>query len=71
AISEFAPQAQTYSIKSALGESVGASALWQVICAAEALKTRRLPGTKDFHAERAIVCACGLNQQAAGLALAL
>ncbi|MDQ6940763.1 MAG: hypothetical protein M3119_11465 [Verrucomicrobiota bacterium] len=71
AISEFAPQAQTYSIKSALGESVGASALWQVICAAEALKTRRLPGTKDFHAERAIVCACGLNQQAAGLALVL
>ncbi len=69
AISEFAPQAQTYALKFALGESVGAAALWQVICAAQALKTQRLPGTQNFHAERAIISACGLNQQVAGLAL--
>ncbi len=69
-ISAFAPRAHTYPIKSALGESVGASALWQVICAVQALKTRRLPGTQEFRARRAVVLACGLNQQAAGLALA-
>ena len=71
AIAEFAPRAQTYAPKSALGESVGASALWQVICAVESLKTREFPGTQHFRAQRAIVSACGLNQQVAGLALAL
>ena len=71
AMAEIAPHARTYSPKFALGESVGAAALWQVICAVQSLKTQQLPGTRDFRAERAIVSACGLNQQTAGLTINL
>jgi 3-oxoacyl-(acyl-carrier-protein) synthase len=83
AIKNELPGATVYSLKSALGESVGASALWQVIAGAQALKTNRLPpvayadlgsGLKfpNSHAlacRTAIVLSCGLNQQAAGLRL--
>ena len=59
-----------YSPKIALGESVGASICWQLIVAAQALKTRALPGLLSFPTDsRALVLACGLNQQTGGLIL--
>ena len=59
-----------YSPKIALGESVGASVLWQVIAAAQALKTGMLPGGLTLPEDsRALVLACGLNQQTGGLTL--
>ena len=80
------PNALVYTAKPALGESVGAAGLWQVIVAAQALRSAELPPV--LHVEptvtlqvsftrtplkgerRAIVLSCGLNQQAAGLRLA-
>lgn len=78
------PDCLVYSVKSALGESVGASALWQVIVAAQALVTQQLPPLAHANptarlrfpmgagqmGSRAVVLTCGLNQQAAGLRLA-
>jgi 3-oxoacyl-(acyl-carrier-protein) synthase len=71
--------AAVYSLKAALGESVGASAMWQTIAAAQALRTKQLPPSREAHTSRsanrgipsrkAIVLACGLNQQVAGLRL--
>jgi 3-oxoacyl-(acyl-carrier-protein) synthase len=76
-----------YTAKPALGESIGAAGLWQVILAAQALRSEELPPV--LHADsavslrlprarmpipaarRAIVLGCGLNQQAAGLRLAI
>src|SRR4030081_2070179 len=43
AVSAHCPKARVYAIKAALGESVGASTLWQTIGAAQALLTQRLP----------------------------
>ncbi|MEP6955661.1 MAG: beta-ketoacyl synthase N-terminal-like domain-containing protein [Chthoniobacterales bacterium] len=67
------PSAAVYAPKAALGESVGASGLWQVICAAQALRTGALPPSlhprPDRQVRRAIVSTCGMNQQVAGLAL--
>src|SRR6266567_5163673 len=76
-----------YTAKPALGESVGAAGLWQVILAAQALRsaelppvlhadpaiTLRLPLSRKplVEARRAIVLSCGVNQQAAGLRLAI
>jgi len=70
-----------------LGESVGAAGLWQIIVAAQALHSKELPPvlhadhsvrlplslsrTPIPGARRAIVLSCGLNQQAAGLRLAI
>jgi len=85
AIKKELPGATVYSLKSALGESVGASAIWDVIAAAQALKTRHLPpvryphsssglnfpGLDDLAWRKAIVLSCGLNQQAAGLRLSI
>ena len=80
------PNAIVYTAKPALGESVGAAGLWQIMLAAQALRSRELPpvlhvrSTGSFQlprartsiprARRAIVLSCGLNQQAAGLRLA-
>jgi 3-oxoacyl-(acyl-carrier-protein) synthase len=79
------PDAFVYTAKPALGESVGAAGLWQVIVGTQALRTGELPPL--LHAEsqiplripasrmsvpksgRAIVLSCGVNQQAAGLRL--
>lgn len=69
AISSRCPKAMVYAPKIALGESVGASSIWQVICAAQALRTGKLPAASELRSERAIVSACGLNQQVAGLSL--
>ena len=83
AIEHELPGALVYSPKAAFGESVGASAIWQVIVAAQSLRTKRLPPMLGSNApqglsfpesgetlhERAIVLSCGLNQQIAGLRL--
>ena len=87
ALNELLPNALVYTAKPALGESVGATGLWQVIVAAEALRTAELPPvlhadpippvrlsrsrTPIPDARRAIVLSCGLNQQAAGLRLGI
>lgn len=81
------PNAFVYAAKPALGESVGAAAIWQVILAAQALRSAELPPvlhadssvslrlphsrTPMAGARRAIVLSCGLNQQVAGLRLAI
>jgi 3-oxoacyl-(acyl-carrier-protein) synthase len=83
AIRRLSPGSIVYSPKPALGESVGASAIWQIIVAAQALEKKRLPpllhsnhnGGLRFPMNsapigpNAIVLSCGLNQQAAGLRL--
>lgn len=82
---EHNPAARVYTPKAALGESVGAGSLWQVICAAQALKTQELPpvpragdagdlrvqrsAVSGIGARRAIVSVCGMNQQIAALSL--
>jgi 3-oxoacyl-(acyl-carrier-protein) synthase len=87
ALQELVPNALVYTAKPALGESVGAAGLWQVILAAQALQSAELPPvlhanpsvplrlslsrTPIANARRAIVLNCGLNQQAAGLRLAM
>jgi 3-oxoacyl-(acyl-carrier-protein) synthase len=72
AIKRHSPTAFVYAVKQALGESVGASTLWQTIAAAKTLISQKLPGpAKLATCESAIVSACGLNQQVAGLRLHL
>jgi len=85
AIRKQVPDSIVYSAKPALGESVGASALWQVIIAAQALAEKQLPpmlhvadnaglrfpGAPNRTGSSAIVSSCGLNQQAAGLRLSI
>jgi 3-oxoacyl-[acyl-carrier-protein] synthase II len=87
ALEEVIPETLVYTGKPALGESVGAAGLWQVILAAQALRSAELPPvlhadrgvslrlsvsrTTLANARRAIVLSCGLNQQAAGLRLAV
>jgi 3-oxoacyl-(acyl-carrier-protein) synthase len=87
AVQEIVPNALVYTGKPALGESVGAAGLWQIILAAQALRSEELPPvlhakhtvplrlshwrTPIASARRAIVLSCGLNQQAAGLRLAI
>jgi 3-oxoacyl-(acyl-carrier-protein) synthase len=70
AIEKHSADARVYSIKQPLGESVGASSLWQTIAAAQALMRQNLPGkTKIGVMQSALVSTCGLNQQVAGLLL--
>ena len=87
ALEQVIPDAITYTAKPALGESVGASGLWQVILGAQGLRHGELPPV--LHADssislrlsssrmsvtgarRAIVLSSGLNQQVAGLRLAI
>jgi 3-oxoacyl-(acyl-carrier-protein) synthase len=87
ALKAVVPNAVVYTGKPALGESVGAAGLWQVIIAAQALHSAQLPPvlhadsnvplrlsysrTPVPEARRAIVLGCGLNQQAAGLRVAI
>ena len=87
AIGQIVPDAFVYTGKPALGESVGAAAVWQVILATQALRSAELPPVLHAQpavelrlplsrttlpgAHRAIVLSCGLNQQAAGLRLAI
>jgi 3-oxoacyl-(acyl-carrier-protein) synthase len=87
ALEQVIPDAVTYTAKPALGESVGASGLWQVILGAQALRHGELPPV--LHADpaislrlarsrmlvagarQAIILSSGVNQQVAGLRLAL
>jgi len=87
ALEQIIPETLVYTAKPALGESIGAAGLWQVILAAQALRSAELPPvlhapaavtlrlsssrTSLSEAQRAIVLSCGLNQQAAGLRLAI
>ncbi|MDQ6622688.1 MAG: hypothetical protein M3Y86_04280 [Verrucomicrobiota bacterium] len=78
-INRRAAAAAVLAPKAALGEGVGAASLWQIICGAEALRTQRLPSfennslgkaaPKKRILDRAVVSACGLNQQVAGVSL--
>jgi 3-oxoacyl-(acyl-carrier-protein) synthase len=85
AVLHAAPKAMVYSPKPALGESVGASGIWQVVTGALALRTQQLPpllhsaseaglrtpiGTPvKIRTEDVVILDCGLNQQSAGLRL--
>jgi 3-oxoacyl-(acyl-carrier-protein) synthase len=72
AIGKHSPNARVYAVKGQLGESVGASSLWQTICGAQALITQRVPGsTEPVSLHSAVVSTCGLNQQVAGLRLSI
>jgi 3-oxoacyl-(acyl-carrier-protein) synthase len=87
ALEQTIPDAVVYTPKPAVGESVGASGLWQVILGAQALRCAELPPVLHAdpeislrlsrsrapvaRARRAIVLSCGLNQQVAGLRLAV
>jgi 3-oxoacyl-[acyl-carrier-protein] synthase II len=87
ALEQVIPDAIIYTAKPALGESIGASGLWQVILGAQALRHRELPPvlhadpatslrlslsrTPVADARRAIILSSGLNQQVAGLRLAV
>ena len=73
AIQAHCSKASVYAVKGALGDSVGASSLWQTICAAQALITQRMPSIPKPNAplHGALVSTCGLNQQVAGLCLSL
>ncbi len=75
AITQHAPRANVFAPKIALGEAVGASALWQVIAAAQILQTQEIPQratlTPEIPLRRALISNCGMNQQIAGLTLRL
>jgi 3-oxoacyl-(acyl-carrier-protein) synthase len=87
ALEQVLPDAIAYTAKPALGESVGASGLWQVILGAQGLRHGELPPVlhADLNislrlslsrmsvagAHRAIVLSSGLNQQVAGVRLAI
>ena len=87
ALERVVPNAVVYTAKPALGESIGAAGVWQVILAAQALRFAELPPVLHAdaavslrlprarmsipEARHAIVLSCGLNQQAAGLRLAI
>jgi 3-oxoacyl-(acyl-carrier-protein) synthase len=87
ALEQVIPDAVTYTAKPALGESVGASGLWQVILGAQALRHGELPPVLHAdpaislrlarsrmpvaRARRAIILSSGVNQQVAGLRLTL
>jgi len=87
ALERVIPDAIIYTAKPALGESVGASGLLQVILGAQALRHRELPPvlhadpnislrlsrsrTPLTRARQGIILSSGVNQQAAGLRLAM
>jgi 3-oxoacyl-(acyl-carrier-protein) synthase len=80
------PNAKIFAPKRALGESVGASSLWQTICGALYLRSGMAPSGSPqgpglaagsstgpkAHGQpgRVVVSVCGLNQQVAGLRMA-
>ena len=86
ALKQVVPNACVYTAKPALGESIGAAGLWQVIIGAQALGHGELPpvlhakpaiplrlsasGVCVSGARHAIVLGCGLNQQVGGVRLA-
>jgi 3-oxoacyl-(acyl-carrier-protein) synthase len=87
ALERVIPNAIAYTAKPALGESIGASGLWQVILGVQALRYAELPPvlhadpaiplrlplarTALAKARSAVVLSCGVNQQVAALRLAI
>jgi 3-oxoacyl-(acyl-carrier-protein) synthase len=87
ALEQLLPDAIVYTAKPALGESVGASGLWQVIVGTQGLRHGELPPVlhADLNislrlsrsrmsvtgARRAIVLSSGVNQQVAAVRLAI
>jgi 3-oxoacyl-(acyl-carrier-protein) synthase len=87
ALEQNVPDAVVYTAKPAMGESVGASGLWQVILGAQALRCGELPPVLHAspksslrlslsrmplaRAQQAIVLSSGVNQQVAALRLAI
>ena len=87
ALRRIIPDAIVYTAKPAVGESVGAAGLWQVILGAQALGRGELPPllhvtsmiplripvscTALSKARHAIVLSSGVNQQVAGLRLSI
>jgi 3-oxoacyl-(acyl-carrier-protein) synthase len=87
ALEQVVPDAVVYTAKPAIGDSVGASGVWQVILGAQALRHGELPPVLHAdpnislrlsrscvpvaRARRAIVLSSGVNQQVAGLRLAV
>ena len=80
AIAQIMPDILVYGVKAALGESVGACAMWQVIVAAQVLVTKSLPPVSRIGGDasptlesprQVIVSSCGMNQQVAGLRLSI
>jgi 3-oxoacyl-(acyl-carrier-protein) synthase len=84
AITKIMPDALVYTMKPALGESVGAGGIWQVLAAALALRHGQIPPflhaperrpvrlpdrSTSSASHAAIVLTCGLAQQAAGVRL--
>src|SRR5437764_703120 len=71
-IEKHSPSARVYAVKQALGESVGASSLWQTVAASQALFRQQLPGqAQTGRLQSAVISTCGLNQQAAGLRISI
>jgi 3-oxoacyl-(acyl-carrier-protein) synthase len=71
AMHHHSPNAAVYALKGAMGEAVGAAAMWQTISGAQALLTQQMPSASPPRPLRAaLVSSCGLNQQVAGLRLA-
>jgi len=77
---ETASGALFYPPKWAMGESVGASGLWQTIAGAKALEAQKLPPSGDgpaareareFKSKNALIISCGLNQGVSALRLAI
>jgi 3-oxoacyl-(acyl-carrier-protein) synthase len=83
---KYFPGAKAFAPKGALGESVAAGPLWQLICAAQALTKQELPALRHSLANsgltsrrrpdatswrRAVITACGLNQQVAACTVRL
>jgi 3-oxoacyl-(acyl-carrier-protein) synthase len=72
AIAKHSPGASVYAVKGQLGESVGASSLWQTIAAAQILIKQQLPDRTKLDVLRsALVSTCGLNQQVTALRISL
>src|SRR6266536_1525389 len=87
AVQEIIPNAFVSTAKPALGESVGAAGLWQVILGSQALRRGELPPLLHAgatiplrtsasriplaEARHTIVLSCGVNQQVAGLRLSI
>ena len=71
AIARHCEGAQVYTPKVVLGESVGASSLWQIICGAKCLTTRQVPRVENSSFDRVLVSVCGMNQQTAGATLSI
>lgn len=66
---EHFPNTAICAPKASLGEGVAAGGIWQVVCAALALRRQEFPLACGGQPHRVVVTTCGLNQQVAGLVL--